>query len=163
MTPQTKQEINHFAGIYTRYKDQYDQILPATIEEIHSKIRREFMALPYKVEYRDDELNDFAVVKSAAIETNTLIISTLHNNSKLLPGELNLAFRAWHDAVHIQYDLPFDYDGERKAWFIQTQGMSRQATQVLFSEIVLQTSFFLHYGYFPDDQKIVLVDSYYIN
>jgi len=35
--------------------------------------------------------------------------------------EFNWAFRAWHDAVHIRYDLPFTPEGEREVAAIQCQ------------------------------------------
>ncbi len=150
--------ISHYAEIYDRYKDQYDDILPETISELHSYVRREFMLIPCNIRFVDKELNDLAEVKRLLVAEKTLYISSLHNNSRLFPGDLNLAFRAIHDATHLGKMLPFTYEGEYKVWEIQSKGMSYQARQVLFSEIVLQTAYSLHFDRFAEDQKIVLID-----
>lgn len=150
--------IFSLAGKYLRYKDQFDKIDPSTIEELHRYVRLETLSIPVPVHFLDEELNDFHHVKECVKEKGYLPISTLHNNSRLFPGLLNLGFRAIHDWVHIQYDLPFDFYGEYKTWLIQAKELSYPAKQVLFSEIVLQTAYYVTYGSFMEDQKIVLLE-----
>lgn len=148
--------IMHYAAIYARYKDQLEQVLPETIEELTKTIQREFLNIPYPVVFVDEELNDIEEIIKILKETGTLRISSLHNNSPIFPPDINLAFRAWHDYIHIEYNFPLNYEGELYTYLYQAQGLSRQAKLVLFSEIVLQAAFYTVNGYFPETQKIII-------
>ena len=149
------QDIQRYAYIYKRYKDQYDKIPPEVISELHSYVEREFEKIKNRVRFLPEELNDFEDVKRSHKETGILNVSSLNNDCKLLPAELNLKFRAIHDLVHIQFDFPFDYQGEYDTWLFQARGLSEMVKKVLFSEIVLQTSHKVYFGYFLDTQKVV--------
>ena len=153
-----KNTLSSNAAMYERCKNVLKDLPSEVIDEIHSRIKKEFMSLPCRVEFLAEELNDLEEVKRKYVETGVLSISSLHNDSELLPGSINLAFRVWHDFVHIQFNYPFDYEGEYNTWKVQSKGLSYLARQVLYSEIVLQTAYSLHNGFFPKKQKVVLVN-----
>lgn len=92
---------------------------------------------------------------------NTLKISTDYNNSPLMPGQVNLWFRAAHDVHHCQTkDCNFNLWGELCAFVkfaLHTQNVEYR--RILFCEIVAQVCYLRTYGNFPD-QKIVDYSSF---
>lgn len=89
-------------------------------------------------------------------ESGVLLISNLYNNSELLPGDLNLKFRAVHDTLHYRTKAPFTYEGETTIYEYQKYCYSTNLSRrILFSEVVLQAAYKEYFGNFGD-QKIVL-------
>ena len=152
-----KNTLSSNAAMYERCKNVLKDLPSEVIDEIHSRIKKEFMSLPCRVEFLAEELNDFEEVKRKYVETGVLSISSLHNDSELLPGSINLAFRVWHDFVHIQFKYDFTYEGEYLTYLEQSKGLSYIAKQVMYSEICLQAAYAIHNGSFPK-QKVVLVN-----
>lgn len=83
-------------------------------------------------------------------------------------AEVNYAARAWHDWVHIMYELPFNVKGEREACAIQQRhifqrlGQGDNATlyaRWLWAEVIGQTEHFTKWNVFPFDQ-IAFVKAY---
>lgn len=70
---------------------------------------------------------------------------------------MNLRFRAWHDAVHVALDLPFDRHGERAACLFQIGQVAPWTTaadrRILDGEVYGLVAAFLDVGRFPDDQR----------
>lgn len=154
-----EKRISHEAAMYLRCKDMFDNIPQDKIEHIQSVVRKNYMSLDINIEFVSVELNDFEEVKRIYKENNILYISNLHNDSRLFPGDLNLAFRAWYDYIHLKYDLPFDYIGEYKTWLYHVADIQDTlCRQILYSEVVLQTAYYVTYNNFPKHQKIVLID-----
>jgi len=89
-----QKRIIHEANMYLRCKDMFDTIPRHKIEYLQSVVRKNYMSLDIKIEFASAELNDFEEVKRIYKEYGILYISNLHNNSRLFPGDLNLAFRA---------------------------------------------------------------------
>lgn len=75
--------------------------------------------------------------------------------------EVNHAFRAWHDACHLQGNFAFDLAGEirasdlMQAQLIHRYGATKARPWCLYIEadVVGQTLFHMMHGYFPPDQK----------
>lgn len=156
--------IRELAVTYERYKDQLRNLSLDTIAEIHDRVTEEYHEIPCSyVNFVPKELNDFDEVKHAWYKDNILLVSTLNNHSDLFPGNMNLWFRAWHDYIHLKYDLPFTFEGEYQTYIHQSEGLSYKAKQVLFSEIVLQTAYCVYYGKFAEKQKVVLIDIDIVN
>jgi hypothetical protein len=92
-------------------------------------------------------------------QTSTLRVSTLFNTDPVLPGHLNLKYRAAHDMVHVRLGADFDWPGELT---VARQSVTEAYNlpliqQFIFSETVLQAAHALHYGYFRGDQAFVPV------
>ena len=148
--------VKENALLYKNSKCQFKQLPSNVIKELVTFVNKEFQKIKMPTLFVKEELNDFESLKDIFYKEKILLISSLHNKSLLFPGNLNLKFRAWHDNVHIKQDLPFNLEGEFEAFKIQSKNLSKMATQVLYSEIVLQTCYNLHFNKFPATQKIVL-------
>lgn len=88
---------------------------------------------------------------------NVMLVSSDNNDSKLLPGLLNLQFRAVHDYLHYLLQQEFDFVGEYKVYQAQKHmHKSKIRKQILYSEVVLQAAYCEYFGRFADTQKVVL-------
>lgn len=153
------ESIQHNSNIYERYKDMLNTISPDTIRQICEIVTKEFEKLPCKVKFVNNEFNDFGYIKQKYLDEGVLYISALHNNSDIFPGSFNLYFRAWHDWIHIQYDLTFDYKGEYQTYLHHIKGIEDETIRKIFySEIVLQTAYYTTHGVFPQKQKVILIE-----
>jgi hypothetical protein len=92
---------------------------------------------------------------------NLLKISTDYNNSPLMPGQVNLWFRAAHDIHHcLTKDCNFNLWGELCAFVkfaLHTQNVEYR--RILFCEIVAQVCYLRVYGHYAE-QKIVDFSSF---
>ncbi len=148
--------VKQNALLYKNSNCQFKQLPSSVIKELVYVVNKEFKKIKVPTLFVKEELNNFEELKDIFYKEKILLISSLHNKSLLFPGNLNLKFRAWHDNVHIKQDLPFNLEGEYAAFKIQSKNLSKMATQVLYSEIVLQTCYNLHFNKFPPTQKIIL-------
>ncbi len=151
------EQIRQHAELYWVIEDQYNKLSSEVIKELHDYCENEILKIDSKYSWIPCKLNDFDLVKTVWKKHDLLLISSLNNNSKLFPGNLNLMFRTIHDYIHLSNNLEFDYEGEFKVWEIQSKDMSKEARQVLFSEIVLQACYYLYFDKFPTEQKIILI------
>lgn len=160
-----KNLINRLGNIYNDMPNSFGQLSNSEIKEIRQIITDKFLDLPCNVsfEYGNAELDNFDYVKNVYKTQNILLISADNNNSELLPNSLNLWFRAWHDYIHIENNYLFGFEGEFYAYLKHIEGQNDLFKQVLFSEIVLQTSYFETYGDFAPFQKLVLLPIEAIN
>lgn len=143
---------------YMRFKDQLATIDPKEIEQYRSEIKEAYSRLWVQIEFVEhDPYKNLEEMTRGIHQTNTLFISNLNNDSALLPGTLNLFFRAVHDHLHYLLQQPFDFEGEYKVYQAQKlMHKSKIAKQILYSEIVLQAAYCTYFGKFADKQKIVL-------
>ena len=150
--------VKEAAALYERGKDMVSEIPEWIVKEIHNSIVKTYVEIcdRHGVYLLDKELNDFDEIRKRFKENNVLCISTLHDDSKLM-GNFNIMFRVVHDYFHIMLDCGFEWEGEKKVFEKQAEGLSEDAQMVLYSEIMLQTAFKLWYGYYPEKQKVVLV------
>jgi len=94
-------------------------------------------------------------LKAAYKATGIIYISKDHNYSRVLPGRLNLQFRAVHDYAHIFCGGGFDLIGEWKTFQFQQYAFHSARTRwILFSEVVLQAAYALEKGEFGK-QKLI--------
>ena len=157
----TTDYIRHKAIIYQRYKDNFDEISVIDLRQFRSEVERAYKehVLPcVDVWFVTGQPYENCEQLSKDIAGNKLmLISSDHNESRLLPGELNLQFRAVHDYIHYILQAPFTAEGEIKVYNYQKRfhqiGIQRQ---ILFSEVVLQACYAEYYGSFAEFQKVVL-------
>lgn len=74
-------------------------------------------------------------------------------------ARVNLAFRAWHDALHLAHGFTFDLEGERQACTAQVRALLKRfpsapawALNLIRAEIEGQAEHFAAFGYFPENQ-----------
>jgi hypothetical protein len=76
-------------------------------------------------------------------------------------AEINYAFRAWHDAVHLKFALPFTFQGECAVADIMKEQVrkvygdgayTRFYCNLIECEVVAQADHFRRTGEFPADQ-----------
>lgn len=151
----TQQDVKKYAVAYMRGKDMLNNISAETIKELHEYVKREFDKIAGFTLFDNVEI-DCKTMRERYNKDGILYISSLHNNSPLFPNELNLQFRAIHDYIHLTKNFGCDYEGEYLTFIEQSKGLSKEAKQVLFSEIVLQACYCLYTGNFADVQKVVL-------
>jgi hypothetical protein len=147
---------------YMRYKDQFDTLAKEDIEQYRRDVENAYERInafqgatilfvegqPYK------NLEELTV---DIFEWETMKISKDNNDSVLLPGDLNLKFRAVHDHLHYLLQQEFDFAGEYKVYQAQkNMHKSKIGKQILYSEVVLQAAYCEYFGRFADKQKIVL-------
>lgn len=154
-----KNLINKLGTMYAEMPNNFNQLTASEIKEIRQIITDKFLDLPCNVsfEYGNIELDNFEYVKKVYKTENVLLISADNNNSELLPNNLNLWFRAWHDYIHLENNYLFGFEGEFYAFLKHIENQSDLFKQVCFSEIVLQTSYFETFNKFAEFQKLVLL------
>ncbi len=95
----------------------------------------------------------------ADVNQGRLLISRKFNESDLLSPEVNLIFRCIHDLHHVKLNLDFSWQGEcASARHIMSFTDNLLFQQLLFSEILGQSSVCFAQGQFPEHQKVVLFE-----
>ena len=146
------------AGIYLRYKCQLDSLDPELVEEFCNITKQSWYRLNSVACFSfvdEDPYKNLYELTFDAVNSNKIKIYSGDNNSRLLPGDLNLYSRAIHDWIHYFHQLPFGFEGECKVYEIQKLLYPESMWPLLYSEIVLQTAFVEVYGYFPEQKVIV--------
>lgn len=151
--------ITKLVAMYNNLPCNLSDLSAEQIKSIRQTITFKFLDLPCNVEfeYGNHELDSFEYVKKRYFADNVLLISADNNNSELLPANLNLWLRAWHDYIHISNNYLFGFQGEFYAFLKHIEGQSDIFKQVIFSEIVLQTAYYETYGTFAEVQKVVIL------
>ena len=160
-----KNLINNLGTMYAGMPNNFNLLLDSELKEIRQIIIDKYLDLPCNVsfEYGNSELDNFEYVKNTYKTQNILLISADNNSSELLPNNLNLWFRAWHDYIHIENNYLFGFEGEFYAFLKHIENQSDLFKQVCFSEIVLQTAYFETFNKFAEFQKVVLLPVNRIN
>lgn len=84
-----------------------------------------------------------------------LKVSELNCQHPVFSRKTNLRFRILHNIAHCVTNADFSEDGEYNVFLHQSNGLSSELKQALYTEIVIQASHKIHYGYFAD-QKLFL-------
>lgn len=103
----------------------------------------------------DDPYSGYDEMRRDYLQNHRLKVFTGGTSSPLLSDQLNIMFRAVHDAHHLQVDADFSLEGEIKAFrHVASMTHSHTLKKLFFSEIVLQAATFYTTGEFPE-QRIV--------
>jgi len=154
-----EQYIRKNALIYQRYKDNFDQLTYQDIEDFRSDICKAWLKIPVNVQWVDRQPYQTHQELSEDIRTHKIMkISRDFNDSKLLPGDLNLMFRAIHDYLHYTLQAPFTATGEIKVFHLQKKFHPTEVgRKILFSEVVLQACYAEYFKEFSPTQKVILL------
>lgn len=109
-----------------------------------------------------DDYGTLEAIKNYYKDTHRLIVWTGGSDDTIFADpEVNWAFRAWHDYVHIVNDLPFTVEGESLVAFLQAAELPKDwylERQLILSEVVGQVLYnHFHNGEFPSDQRAFTV------
>lgn len=153
--------IKNKALVYLRYKDQFDEIDSVDLRQFRLEVERAFNehVRPFvTVEFvKGQPYKDHHELTHDIKRNQLMKISSDHNDSCLLPNELNLQFRAVHDYIHYILQAPFTAMGEVKVYNFQKRfHQAGICQQILFSEVVLQACYCEYYGEFAPFQKVIL-------
>src|SRR5690606_31648077 len=108
----TEQLIKNLALKYERFKCMLPQVPASELATFRQDIERAYDKLPacLTVEFVDvDPYPDLETMSEDITVWDRLKVSALHNESDLLPGLLNLKFRAVHDYFHFLLSQPFTF------------------------------------------------------
>jgi hypothetical protein len=154
---------------YMRYKDQLETIDQKEIDQFRDEIVFAFESINKQIIDRHRLISDFVIFVDddpyASLEDMTesirnlkyMMVTKRNNDSRLLPGDLNLKFRAVHDYLHYLLQQPFNFEGEYKVYQAQKHiHKSKLRRQILYSEVVLQAAYCEYTGSFAPKQKVVL-------
>ena len=88
-----------------------------------------------------------------------LIVSGEHCDQSIYGDPtVNIAFRAWHDSIHLYDGLTFSFEDEYWVAFAQCQqikalGASQWDIDLLWADTFGQVCYFDKWGRFPDNQR----------
>lgn len=153
----TNQTIQDNALIYERYKDQFNDLTREQLLQFRFEVAKAFNTIPVMVEYVTGQPYSSHHELTKDISNGFMRISRDHNRSKLLPGKLNLEFRAIHDYLHYVLQAPFTAEGELSVFEVQSKLHNYFGKKLLHSEVVLQGCYYEYFGTFAETQKIVLL------
>lgn len=150
--------IRNKALVYLRYKDNYNEIDVRDIIKFQEEVNDAYNNIPIPCKFVEGQPYANHHELTADIKAGKpMRISTDHNDSRLLPGDLNLYFRAVHDYLHYVLQAPFTAVGEIKVYHLQKKlHASEMSRRILFSEVVLQACYQEYYGKFAPFQKVIL-------
>lgn len=153
----TNQIIQDNAIIYQRYKDRFPELTRKQLTQYRFEVAVAFNKLPCNVDYVNGQ--PYTSVEELTVDARKGIIkiSRDFNDSKLLPGKLNLEFRAVHDYLHYTLQAPFTAAGEMEVYKLQAKLHNDFSKKLLYSEVILQACFAEYFGKFIETQKIVLL------
>lgn len=77
------------------------------------------------------------------------------DSDKTIYGDsrVNLAFRAWHDRLHLRLQTPFTLEGETLVARYQANRLGGVLGDIIMAEVVGQAEYFKTHGSFPVDQS----------
>lgn len=152
------QIIQDNAIIYQRYKDRFPELTREQLIQYRFEVAVAFNKIPVRVQYiAGQPYQNVDQLTSDISRNNLMLISREFNDSKLLPGKLNLEFRAVHDYLHYTLQAPFTVAGEIEVYKLQAKFHNDFSKKLLYSEVILQACFAEYFGRFIETQKIVLL------
>lgn len=126
--------------------------------------------MPFGFDTTKNQLEVDSLEKIQAIYNKTgrvKVWSGASDTSIFQSADVNEAFRAWHDYVHITHDLPFTLDGEIKVCRIQQEYIRDKnidatvkavSLRLLEIEVIEQVKYFFDTGKYVKDQRQFTVD-----
>ncbi len=141
----------------------YESLAPFVnkmFKQLQSKVKVEFVDEdPYE---NDEEM------RQDVLQNKILKVFTGGTEHPIFDPELNVKLRAVHDwMAHIQPSgfsgTGFDMKGEIQAYNTHLKTIPPAGAPALFTEVVGQASFFINYGYFPEQKIAILPGFDYFN
>lgn len=146
-----------------------------TIDDIYLEVQRHVWKMApkfYETEFAPatwsqlvDEYNDWrGWHERHGKEAFVIPVSNLYMDRTIYPNrEGNLAFRAWHDTLHLMHWLDFSEHSELElgsmhAAALRRRGASEDAVRAIWYDTAGQTIFNGIHGQFPDDQKAFVTE-----
>ena len=127
--------------------------MSALFPSVETEILREVKRLGLTFEAREDAPSTFEALVTQCPGKYLIVWSGGSENTIWSSSEVNYAFRAWHDYIHVQYNLPFTLEGETAVSRIQQSRLSMFARQIILIEVELQAKHFLSTGEFISNQR----------
>lgn len=124
-------------------------LFPSVELEIFKAVAR--LGLTFEV--RDDAPNTFEALKAQCPGRHLIVWSGGSDNTVWSSPQVNYAFRAWHDYIHVQYGIPFTLEGEREVARIQCRSLSALGQALIQAEVEDQAEHFIKTGEFVADQR----------
>lgn len=101
--------------------------------------------------------NSLDKLRSETQRLGIMPVNTDHCDNNIFGSrEINVAFRAWHDHIHLEHNLEFNLEGELRASFIQAAELPSdwyEERLLLIYEITGQALYFLSHGVFVENQR----------
>lgn len=163
----TQELIKQCALKYEIYKDQLETIDAGEIAQFRQEIEDAYERIFELTEtfvrglrvlfVTGQPYDNLEQMTNGIRSSGVLRISSDNNESRLLPENLNLKFRAVHDYLHYLFQQPFDFKGELNVYKAQKFfHKSEIGKRILYSEIVLQAAYATYFGGFPSQQKVII-------
>lgn len=129
---------------------------------ISASLNRLVLAQASRIKWQasDTAPETFDALRRAYASLGYIPISTIGLETSIYgDARVNLAFRAWHDATHLQHGLGFNASDEIAVAHIQcaSAGIARDRA-LLWADIAGQVRYFETFGEFPNDQKAFVLD-----
>ena len=129
---------------------------------LSASLNRLVLAQASRVKWQasDNAPQTFDALRRAYASLGYIPISTIGFETSIYGDvRVNLAFRAWHDAMHIAHDLSFAPEDEIAVARIQcaSAGIARDKA-LLWADIAGQVRYFETFGEFPNDQTSFVLD-----
>lgn len=125
--------------------------------------RMAHILMPAGYDVSEQAPNSFEELAAHYKKTKRILVwSGASDNTIFGDEEVNWAFRAWHDWVHLTQNFPFTTAGEAAACHFQIAQLKKvygdsQETErwaaIIIAEVKEQTEYFEHTGNFVDDQR----------
>jgi hypothetical protein len=146
---------------------EYDPDAAASFKNLEPFINNMFKKIQSRVDIEFVDYNPYENdqdMRNQVAETGILKIWEGGTQHPIFSDETNLKLRAVHDYMaHIQAigssGTGFDMKGEIQAYNTHLKTIPPSSAGALFTEVVGQASFFLTYGYFPE-QKIAFLPGF---
>lgn len=108
------------------------------------------------------EISDYAPSSYKELfESSKLIVWSGASEATIYDDkQVNYAFRAWHDSLHIKLNADFTLEGETRVALEQARLIdSDKLAKILLAEVIGQAEYFAKHGEFPIDQ-IAFIERY---
>lgn len=106
---------------------------------------------------------DFSTFKQETEQNGYMKISSEYcENTIFGDPEVNIAFRAWHDATHLQLNEGFDYMAETRVAFAQIAELPREweyERLLILTEVVAQAAYHQKTGGFVENQRLFTINT----
>ena len=118
----------------------------------------------FLIEYTTKEYS-YRYLRRLFNSKSVILISNKNCDNNIFGNiETNLKFRAIHDYVHYVYNYDFSLEGETNTFYKQLEQLNLYPNvtdferDLLKTEIISQTLYFINKGYFPSNQRMFTIN-----